>query len=165
MNQAANPLDQLRDIHLPDAINTFELAPGWWVIIGLLVITMLFLAFLWYQRYKALRLLKPARAEIRSLYAIKPDNHGIAQLSALLKRVCLVYYARHQVASLSGNQWVDFLNQHAGQQLIDEPLKRVFSDLAYRPQIIIEPELWQRLLTASEQMIEAIIRANAGVKS
>ena len=36
MNPAAinaNPLDQLRDIHLPEPISWWPLAPGWWLLI------------------------------------------------------------------------------------------------------------------------------------
>ena len=52
-SQAANPLDQLRDIHLPEAIGWWPLAPGWWLLIILVCLGLITLARLFLRRRQA----------------------------------------------------------------------------------------------------------------
>ena len=42
MNPAASNL-QLRDIHLPDAVSWWPPAPGWWLLLGGLLLALLFI--------------------------------------------------------------------------------------------------------------------------
>ena len=107
-------LAQLRDIHLPDAISWWPLAPGWYllfilVLVMVLIISMRFTNYYLNGRAKrhALRLVDAYLQEYRT--------HGNAQLSAarlseLLKRVALVYFPRKNVAGLQGEAWIAFLN-------------------------------------------------------
>ena len=176
---AENPLDQLRDIHLPDQIDQFPYAPGWWMLLALLLIAIAFYLFHLYKKHRALRLLKPAKAEINQLRSLPQDQlnaHSIAKLSALLKRVCLIYFPRTSVASLNGHNWLNFLNDQADcSQSKDAQQKRphqskiffsdadiqLFSRAAYQANPEIEKSEWSRLLISSENCIEAIIRAAA----
>lgn len=174
---AENPLDQLRDIHLPDQIDQFPYAPGWWILLALFLITLGYYLFLVYRKQKALRLLKPAKAEISKLKNL-PDNrlnaHSIAQLSALLKRVCLIYFPRKTVASLNGHRWLNFLNDRAR---LNNPRKnnqtplffsdadiQLFSQAAYQADPNISRQDWLQLLSSSEKCIESIIRNAANNK-
>ena len=43
---APNPLDQLADIHLPDPVSWWPLAPGWWMLLGLAVSIFIAVALL-----------------------------------------------------------------------------------------------------------------------
>ena len=166
---AENPLDQLRDIHLPDQIDQFPFAPGWWILLALLLITLAYFLYRLYQRQRALRLLKPAKkeiAELRSLQQEQLNAHSIAKLSALLKRVCLLYFPRKSVASLNGHNWLHFLNDqakfaHQNQSFFSDTDIQLFSKAAYQANPDIAQQDWLRLLLASESCIESIIRAAA----
>ncbi len=99
----------LRDIHLPAAVSWWPLAPGWWLLLGL-VLGLLVALFL------RLRGLRARRAGLRSLSAIARDysSHGNTQrlatdVSTLLRRVCLTYRPRETVAGLTGKAWRDAL--------------------------------------------------------
>lgn len=108
-------LAQLREIHLPDPIGWWPLAPGWYLlaigsIIGLVIIMM------WLRRCylngqakrEALRLLSIYQQQYRP----EVDSQLMsARLSGLLKRVALAYYPREKVARLQGDEWIDFLNK------------------------------------------------------
>lgn len=168
---AENPLDQLRDIHLPDQIDQFPYAPGWWMLLALLLIAIAFYLFHLYKKQRALRLLKPARAEINQLRSLPQDQlnaHSIAKLSALLKRVCLIYFPRRSVASLNGHSWLNFLNDQAGctqtKSFFSDADIQLFSKAAYQANPEIEKPDWIRLLLSSENCIEVIIRASANNK-
>ncbi|WP_444994224.1 DUF4381 domain-containing protein [Aliikangiella sp. IMCC44359] len=161
MSQQPNPLDQLKDIHLPQPIEQFQLAPGWWVLIGLTIIVIILLIRRYFKKRQSLRYLKPALNELKIISDAKPDFKSAAQISALMKRVFLIYYPQHEVASLSGENWVNFINQQAEKTLLNEEVIQLFSAVIYKPNQTIEPELWQQVITQSEQAISYIIRKAA----
>lgn len=111
-----NPLDQLRDIHLPDAVGIWPPAPGWWLLlaISLFVFAMLF----WhsYRRRRDNRYRKLAMAELEASYQdYKNSEDATAYISAsqtVLRRAALYRYAdrRAAIAPLSGHAWVSFLD-------------------------------------------------------
>lgn len=109
-----NPLDQLKDIHLPDPIGWWPLAPGWYALLLLLLVLMGIFALRIYKRYKH-ALAKKKALILLSFYQqdyAKESNisQSSAHISELLRRVALVYYPREQVASLQGEAWLQFLN-------------------------------------------------------
>jgi hypothetical protein len=158
---APNPLDQLKDIHLPDNINQFELAPGWWFLITLLALSLIYLGYRLFKKRHALRLLKPAKQELTQIAALTANNHSVAQLSALIKRVCLIYFPNDQVASLSGDNWTSFLNQQSEQPFFTDEQKAQLTQLAYQANAKLDKQQWQQLIKSSEQAIEYIIRQQA----
>ena len=164
MNPTQNPLEQLRDIHLPDTINSWILAPGWWTVIIALTVFSVYLARRWFVRRSRLKLLKPASIELKAIENLTPDNQAITRLSALLKRICLIYYPAKKVASLSGDDWITFLNQHADKPLFDDVSTKLFTQVAYQPEQILEKSQWLKLIRQSEQIINYIIR-NEGQKN
>ncbi|MBV1908496.1 MAG: DUF4381 domain-containing protein [Kangiellaceae bacterium] len=169
---AENPLDQLRDIHLPDQIDQFPYAPGWWLLLALFIIAICFMIYRHYRYKKSIRLLIPAKQEILALKTVPPNQVSaveIAALSALLKRVCLIYFPRTSVASLNGVQWLAFLNKHFSANeksdkkettpgnLFNQSGIDLFSKAAYQANPTINPDEWLPLLNSSEKCIESII--------
>ena len=111
MEQNALPL---RDLHLPDAVGWWPLAPGWWVLLVVLAVALVYLGWLWYRawvfnapRRYALREL--ARLEAEYLEHRDPVLLG-KQLSELLRRGMLAYAPREEVAGLTGDAWLAFLD-------------------------------------------------------
>jgi len=163
--EAPNPLDQLKDIHLPEQIDHFQLALGWWVLIALAIGLMIYLFNRWNKKRKALRMLIPANNEL-NLIAQRcgsngGDNIAMAELSALLKRICLLYYPKQQVAALSGDKWTDFLNQQSGEVLFNSEHQAVFSRLTYQANQQVEATLWSDIIEKSQTAINNIIRQAA----
>jgi len=166
---AENPLDQLRDIHLPEPIDQFPYAPGWWILLAIILMGVGYYLYRVYKYQRAIQLLKPAKAEIAELRTLKDNQlnaHSIAKLSALLKRICLIYFPRNLVASLNGKTWLEFLNKQAdGSQqqpvFFSDADIHLFSNASYQINPIIEQADWSRLLTSSETCIEKIIHTAA----
>ena len=128
----ADPLAQLRDIHLPTAIEPWPPAPGWWGLAFLgFFIAMILLYWLW-GRWRAKKYRREAIHELDMILETY-DSDGDASLylhdyQLLLKRVALTRYNRDLVANLTGEAWVAFLDKTsnsseftmgAGQALID----------------------------------------------
>ena len=106
MPAAADVLAGLRDIHLPDPIALWPLAPGWW---GLLAIILLAaLGLFWGLRRRRRSARRAALREVQRLeetYAETRDAPALASgLSALLRRVSLLRGERASVATLRGEE-------------------------------------------------------------
>lgn len=105
----------LRDIHLPDGVSWWPIAPGWWLI---LVLVIMIAMIIWAIRMnKARQLLrKQALSELQQIELAFSQHQNNQQLasdcSALLRRVCISRFARPDVAGLTGEAWLQFLNQH-----------------------------------------------------
>ncbi len=105
----------LRDLHLPDPVSWWPLAPGWWVLIVLVLIGVGWLLKLaWRKR----QFTAPRRYAIRTLAAVEAEylSHRnpvrLGQhVSELLRRGMLAYAPRHEVAGLTGEAWLAWLDR------------------------------------------------------
>jgi len=166
---ANNPLDQLKDIHLPEPVTFFPNAPGWWLLV---IVSLALVGYFIYRHYRykhLIALIKPATQEVENLKKSTPSASSLAQLSALLKRISLVYFPKAQVASLKGKQWLKFLNQDS-----QDPSKEqvtfgkndgfMLTQLAYQKNPQIDPTDWRNLLHLSQRWINNIVQQQARKK-
>lgn len=95
----------------------WPLAPGWWVLLVLLVLATGFAAWLLYTRHRRnayRRLGLDKLGSIASQYQLDQDKSAAAgAINALLKSVALRAYPRRDIASISGEAWHTFLQQSA----------------------------------------------------
>ncbi len=143
MDQLGPIANRIREIHIPDGVATWPPAPGWWVLAGLAVLMCLLLFRLWWRR-TALR--REALREMDRLErAYQADSDGaalLAGLSILLKRVALAREPRDQIAGLTGESWLVFLDRRLGETAFSEGPGRVFKDGPYAPSCSIDgPEV------------------------
>lgn len=112
MNTANNTL-ALRDIHLPTQVSWWPPAPGWWLVLGIILLFIV-VAVLLYRRYQVRKLYQAATQELQKIkqdYAQTHDDQQLVQqLSIYLRRACLTFYPRVDVAGLTGNAWLEFLD-------------------------------------------------------
>ena len=126
----------LRGLHLPEAIGWWPLAPGWWILIAVLLVAAGLLTRAWLRqrahsaaRRRALMQLE----ESRSAYAYhgNPITLG-AEVSELLRRTMLAYAPRAEVAGLTGDAWLAWLDRDLDQPRFREGAGRSLLDLPYR---------------------------------
>ncbi|KTD22740.1 Uncharacterised protein [Legionella lansingensis] len=117
-------LKQLHDIHLPHVVGWWPLAPGWYVLLVVVVFVAAMLTYLGYRRHANLR---PKKEALRLLASYEKEymqekNSQLSsiKISELLRRVALVYFPRSQVAGVQGRRWLDFLNATAKGVNFDE---------------------------------------------
>ncbi|MDX8410065.1 MAG: DUF4381 domain-containing protein [Mariprofundales bacterium] len=120
MNSAPS-LEQLRDIHLPDAVGWWPPAPGWWLLSALLLLVAA--AVLYWRQWiqpgrRGRRLLRQQiNNEISSISRDYQDDAdavaACSRLSSLMRRVALYCFSGAQVAGLQGEAWLEFLDQQA----------------------------------------------------
>ena len=102
----------LKDIHLPEAIGWWPPAIGWWLLAVLIPLLMVFL----YWFYKHLTRKTAIKTAKKNLTSIKENpaldnSEKLRELSMLVRRVTISVNPRTEVASLTGRQWLAFLNK------------------------------------------------------
>ena len=108
-------LHGLRDIHLPDSVSWWPLAPGWWLLLALSSLLLWFLLRTWRQRGALRRQALKELQLIQDRFEQEGESRQLAlELSTLLRRVALVRFPREQVAGLQGEQWLGFLDRSGG---------------------------------------------------
>ncbi|MDX1353302.1 MAG: DUF4381 domain-containing protein [Thiomicrorhabdus sp.] len=129
-------LEQLHDIQLPDPIGWWPLAFSWWIL--LFSITSILIGIAWYyldlKRRNIYR--KTAIEEVEELMGNTSlsNNHKIAAINAIMKRVALTAYGRLSTASLHDQAWLDFLSETASY--IPQPAQlQEALNFAYKPNI------------------------------
>ncbi|MCF6266469.1 MAG: DUF4381 domain-containing protein [Desulfuromusa sp.] len=126
----------LRDIHLPDPVGWWPLAPGWWALCGLLI---LLLVFLWGGRrfWQRRRLRHLALKKLEELSAL-PDAELVTALSRLLRQTAISHFPRQDCAGLSGQAWLDFLNQPFDDRPFNSGVGCCLSDAPYQRETQID---------------------------
>jgi hypothetical protein len=114
MQPGSSPLDQLADIHLPDSVSWWPLAPGWWILLGLLVFIVV-MVILWRKHQRAGRYRKAAvellQAAWNEYQTHRQTSIYLQQLSEILRRVARTTYGSLFNASIKGDAWLQWLDQ------------------------------------------------------
>lgn len=121
-------LSRLHDIVLPPPAPLWPPAPGWYWLGGVLfLVTVLTIASV-LRRFIANRY---RRAALRESVEIPGVHWPPATASALLKRTAMIGWGRGQVAGLSGQAWVEWLNNHCKPPGFEGESARLIADSPY----------------------------------
>lgn len=145
MTEPANPQltqmlqQQLRDIHLPEPVSWWPLAPGWWVLM-VLGILILILLFVWLRRYlrnqRYRKLLREEHEAILSRWKTHQETTRYCQdVNVLLKR-CIRKVSSPEIneaaLSQSGAAWLDAIE--AISKPLSDPTRQALAEGAYQPE-------------------------------
>lgn len=146
-----DPLAALRPLHAPPPVSWWPPAPGWWLIT--LLVFMLAVMLYRHRRQRA-----PQRAALHELTQLKKDmdkaEQPIAQLNQLLKRYALASWPAAEVASLSGNAWLAFLDANGGNGQFSEGPGQLLLFGSYQNHIVKRSQL-NELIELVRQWIKA----------
>jgi hypothetical protein len=118
----------LIDIHEPLAPPWWPPAPGWWIVAGVIVLCLLWLAWRRWRRRVALR--RAAELFDRSLSQAATPAARIAAMSELLRRAA----RRRDPAAdrLQGEDWLRFLDRDSPQPVFVDGVGRALLEAAFR---------------------------------
>ncbi len=108
----------IKDIHLPDTVSWWPPAPGYWLLLALIVLIIagVYLIHIIRQRN---RVKKSALAELKIIkqhYQQQADDKTLVNaLAALLRRAAISSYPRSDCASLTGKAWLSWLDKQLKQ--------------------------------------------------
>lgn len=140
-----NSLADLKDIHLPAPVSIFPLAPGWYIVLAvLLVIIILFI--LWQMRraskqYKlkqVLALLAQIEAKAESS-DVEQREEVLPEISILLKRVAREKFSELHPQNLFGEKWLQFLDRSGKTTEFTSGAGRILLDV-YKRQSLENPQ-------------------------
>lgn len=154
----------LRDIHDLDAVPWLPLAPGWWWIIGIVVLVSVLAGIRYFIRYSGLMpgWRGDARRQLRDLKRAlrKGDPRDVAgRLSILLRRIAIARSGRDQTAGLAGEAWLAWLEQDDRNGFKWSKGAVVLLQAPYMPpDITVKRNEVMRLITAAMRWVDTTPR-------
>lgn len=163
MNGTGFMTDGLRDIRGIDPVSFWPLAPGWWLLVGSVVLLAV-LVVAWRKLSPHLHFARPrdwrvdARRLARDLRRRLPALDGrtaAGEFSELMRRIAMASTSREECAGLSGLAWLDWLSAHDPSGFDWREHGRLLIDVPYAPPGIgVDPDDLRRLLDAAGSWIE-----------
>ncbi len=110
-------LQQLRDLHLPESVSWWPLAPGWWIVVTALLFIAVVVSMRLVRNYLRRRQQTPELRQLNELYKqCAADGDATSyydRLTSILKQSAIERDDSMSVPRLSGNAWVDWMEQSA----------------------------------------------------
>lgn len=143
---ATPPPLPLKDYHLPSPVSWWPPAIGWWILLLLaaVIVVLLYLLYRHHRRQVWKRDASKALKEIQDKYQQDQDNHALAeQVSIFLRRVCLTRFSGNNGTSLTGSEWLLFLDSCPGKNksplpFFNSPIGEQLLEAAYNPHATLD---------------------------
>jgi hypothetical protein len=150
----------LRDIHGLDTIPWWPMAPGWWYVIGVAGLLLLFVVIRYWMIYTGIWLgwRGDARRQLRELKkALRSDDprEVAGRLSELLRRIAMARSGRKEAAGLTGGDWLLWLNEHDNSRFDWERRGQILLTAPYMPPAMaVERKELASLISAASHWVE-----------
>lgn len=126
---------QLRDIHLPGSPDFWPPALGWWLLLTVILFILFWLIMAARRRYrekKQHQVLFEKFEVLAKQLREQPDNQVLAEINILLRQLAIAHYPRAEIASLTGGDWLHFLDKSGKTQGFSRGAGRILMDAPYR---------------------------------
>ncbi len=154
-------IEQLQPIIMPAAISWWPLAIGWWLLIVAVIISVVTWRYL--IRVRTQQMQQPNSDPLRhsalvQLHVLAKPCGGeqagpwLQQLNQLLKRICATHYPTYASHTLSGREWLAFLDSRCPAAGLTRWM--VLVQGAYQPDCRLD----DKSITQLQQAIDTWIR-------
>ncbi len=144
---------QLQDIHLPESASIWPLAIGWWILLFLILFASSWLIIKAIKRAKQRkhrRMILSKFEVLETKLKTNPSNATIAEINTLLRQLAITYYPRIEIASLTGSDWLQFLDKSGDTHEFSRGAGRILIEAPYQ----LEKQLDKQTNKQSEHKIE-----------
>ncbi len=118
----------------PDPIRFSFGAPGWFILLGVGLILLLVYGLIAYLRYKRNRYRRNAIGILSAMdLSGREVSASITRIAEVLKRVAMTSYGRTETAALSGQAWLNYLDQrNKGVFVLSVDSRKLIAEHLYR---------------------------------
>lgn len=131
-------LENLQDIVEPAAISWWPPATGLWILLALLLVWMIAIGLRFWIRYRRNGYRREAQVLLKQITpGMQPEKtrgSALAEVALLLKRTALSAYSREDVAELSGDEWLAFLDRSGQTQDFSKGTAAIIGKISWQPQ-------------------------------
>ncbi len=160
----------LKDIHLAGTPGFWPPAIGWWIILAVMLIALMGF-FVWLKRQRDKKYLreKQRKSLLKKLSVLEtqliknPSNKAIAEINTLIRQYAVNYYPRSKISSLTGADWLSFLDESgnttgftkgAGRILVEAPYQKSVLGNLNQDEFILLVKKWVNQLVNHQQPIK-----------
>ncbi|OBT16939.1 hypothetical protein A9264_09415 [Vibrio sp. UCD-FRSSP16_10] len=118
----------LKPIHLPADPSAWPLAWGYWGILGAICVVLVII----FITHRSIRNKQKAKKAALQILAKNASHFSVSETQELLRQAALSYFPRQDIAKLTGDKWLSFLD----------------SQLA-SPRFLAKSDLWKKALYAA----------------
>ena len=128
----------LKDIHLAESPGFWPPALGWWLLLAVLLMLLGWLFIKVKSKLKQKNLQQQQKKVLLDKLALlennleKTPNKAIAEINTLLRQYAVNYYPRAKISSLTGLDWLHFLDKSGNTQGFSKGAGRILLDAPYR---------------------------------
>jgi hypothetical protein len=135
MTMEQDPVSQLRDIHIPEPGGFWPPAPGWWILMFVLVALVAVGVVLLRRRRQRNAWRSVAGRDLDRLASrAAVTSQWFSELNGLLKQSALARYPAQHPESMTGAEWVEFLLQTSPQDRVaSRPTVQAMVESCYLP--------------------------------
>jgi hypothetical protein len=130
-------LEKLHEILLPDPVSWMPQTMGWYVVFGLILVVAGWWVYARLRRFRVNRYRRFALAELATIERDlqQPEKHAkaLAEIPVLVKWAALSAFQRSDVAALTGEKWLAFLDKTMRGTEFTQGVGRLLPELAYAP--------------------------------
>lgn len=133
-SDTSNLLQQLRGLHLPEAVSWWPMAIGWWLVIICTVLVVSIVIRKLINKRNRDQYRKVALLQLNQFYLTwqqdANSSHYLQSANAILTRIVrhLETKSDKPQASLSGSHWGVVLNSYAGHALAKQSIQAISED-------------------------------------
>jgi hypothetical protein len=136
VNETTEALAGLHDVVAPPPVSWAPQTVGWAVLAAALVVLLAWWGWWAWKRAQANRYRKVALAEVDQVEkALRDDpssgRTALGAVNEILKRTALTAWPRAEVASLAGEEWLEFLDATGGGRDFRDRPGRALADRVY----------------------------------
>ena len=152
MNEDVINSNEIGTLIEPDPIAFSFGAPGWYVLLGVVLMLLLIVAFIRYRTYRKNAYRRSAISLLTQLLeATEEPSKKLFGMAELIKRVSITSYGRNAIVDLSWNDWFTFVeNKNKGNAAFSTSSIELLSNGLYQgDRLVCAEEDLRRLMNES----------------
>lgn len=150
-------LEGLKEIALPEPVAYTPQTTAWYILFGVVFLLLTLGIFRLISRWKSNRYRRQALSQLKTIEASLNNNRELVNISGqiplLVKWTTLQAFPRERVARLSGDKWLNFLDNSYGGKEFSSGSGQLLPQLAYSTR-----ERLKKLSSNDIQLLIALLR-------